>query len=86
MSKLDRERLEPFANLLAEMYELVRAASDVELTQLARAVESTTETNCWWATHRVAQIILPVIKEEQADRQRTAERAMAEQARLEQSR
>lgn len=72
MSKLDLDKLEPYAALYAEIISRVEAASDVELTALARAVDLTTDTNCWWATHQVAQILRPFIAGEQVRRAKAA--------------
>lgn len=56
-----KAKLEPFAQMYAEMEGKVAALSADELLALRLACDAVSATNCWFATYRVALIIKPMI-------------------------
>jgi hypothetical protein len=62
------EKLQPFAELYADFLDRIEGASDEELCALFAAAQSATDSNCWFATHRAAQLIMPMVIGEQVRR------------------
>jgi hypothetical protein len=62
------EKLQPFAELYADFLDRIEGASDEELCALFAAAQSATDSNCRFATHRAAQLIMPMIIGEQVRR------------------
>ena len=61
-----RRRVKRFVRPLAKMptwkaYEWIADAKPRTLAAALRAMQSCTETNCWFGDYRTAQVLLPVV-------------------------
>jgi hypothetical protein len=73
MTPDQKKRLEPFANLFAQIGAGVEAMSDEDLLGLLDACYATSKTNCWCCTFYAAQYLPREIHSEMAQRKRRAE-------------
>lgn len=53
-----KKKLEPFAVLYAEIINKVELLSTIELKNIVKCKYALTQTNCWWATFSVYDIVL----------------------------
>lgn len=70
MMAAHKKALEPYADLLEQMYKRAEATSTCELITLEEGCCSVTGANCSWSTFRAAQIMLIPIREELLRRRR----------------
>lgn len=64
------KKLMPYANVVALITSKVERATPLELLELSRACAKPNQTNCWWATHRAAEFIRPIVQAERLRRRR----------------
>jgi hypothetical protein len=77
MNRKFNELMQPYAIHVAGMYAAIVNLSDAELAKLQVACNAATETNCWWAAHRAAQLMLPEINSEISRRRENAKKTLA---------
>lgn len=70
MTREQKAALTPYANFLARLTDRVEALPGADLQNLVEAAQAASPTNCWWAIHRVAQLIAPVAESELLRRER----------------
>jgi hypothetical protein len=73
MTQPQKDALEPFARVYADMVMSMEEMSGPDLQKLRRACVATSKTNCWWASYRVAQVLQPLVEAELAGRAQVAE-------------
>lgn len=57
LSKKHRAALEPFSRMILAMNDSLNACSRDELTELDRACNAVSTTNCGWSTYKAAEAI-----------------------------
>ena len=57
-----RALLLPYANMMHDLEQKMQELPDDERAKLKEACSAATSTNCWAATFRAAQILLPMIR------------------------
>jgi hypothetical protein len=71
------EPLKPYAEIYARLYERIENMATPELTKLLETAKKADTSNCWFATYRAAQILIPDIEHTLAHRE-GVERALQE--------
>lgn len=64
LTKADKALLQPYADLVARIYEQIEGADSEELTALLSATARADQGNCWWATYKAARIVSEIVSGE----------------------
>ncbi len=74
-----KAEIDPFAKLYAEIETRIENADGKKLAYWLKCCNAVSETNCWWATYRAAEIIKPLIVAEQRRRKYQTKRIRSNQ-------